>query len=113
AAIRRRLDIALALLALGAMSLQMRRNIAQFCLVASPLALIAIRSIFTQRATAETRSQGALRVAANAVPAPAARVPAAVILCGTLALTVWWLAGLWTGHFYFTERRPGRRLAAG
>ncbi|MEE8169818.1 MAG: tetratricopeptide repeat protein [Phycisphaerae bacterium] len=98
AAWRRRWDWVLTILVLGAMSTQMRRNIALFAVGAAPLAVVALMSLGTRPRREPTGSSGIVRLTAQ---------------LATLVLLVWWLAGIWTGRFYFDERRPTRRLAAG
>lgn len=76
------------------MSTQMRRNIAQFALVAAPLSILAIRAALQRTFL------------------PTARLRT-VVAVGLILASGWWLSGLVTGRFYFDERRINRELGAG
>ena len=91
---------AIALLILFAMSTQMRRNVAQFAFVASPLALGAMAARLT-----------ALRGAAHLVIARRYLRPA--LSGATILLAAWWVHGIWTGRFYYVERRITREIGEG
>ncbi len=80
-----------------AMSIQMRRNVAQFALVASPLSVAALAVFLRQ--FAPDRSFGRwVRTAALVV---------------TIALSGWWIAGIANGRFYYVERRISREFGTG
>lgn len=88
---------AFSLLLLFAMSTQMRRNICQFALVASPLAMVAFSS-FKPWATDV---------------AVAARRVRFVALIATIAVAAWWTFGVVEGRFYYKERRINRTFGIG
>lgn len=92
---RGRLGEAFVLLLLAAMSIQMRRNIAPFALIAAPLALAAMHGIIARR-LAPIRQTGQILSAV-----------AALLLAG------WWSFGIVTGRFYYTERRITREFGGG
>ena len=108
---RRAWGIALVIALMALMSTQMRRNIAQFALVASPLAIGQLAGRRDGAATDPTSADPARASPAGAWSARRRAWVAAQAL--TVLLTGWWLIGLWSGQFYYDERRPGRRLAAG
>jgi len=96
--VRRRLAEAAAIVLLLLMSLEMRRNIAQFAMVAAPLAIGGI---------------GMWRALWGRLPSPnriALRRLAAAI---TIGLCCWWVFTLVSGRFYFSERRISREFGAG
>ncbi|MFO0973594.1 MAG: hypothetical protein U1A27_09170 [Phycisphaerae bacterium] len=97
AVVRRRTTDALVILLLAAMSLTLRRNIAQFALVAAPLAVAALHAWLRDRPASLALRRGAT----------------ATLLMASISLAAFWLAGLWTGRFYAAERRSGRSLGAG
>jgi hypothetical protein len=88
---------ALVLVMFFAMSTQMRRNIAPFAFVATPLALGAIAAAFPWSALDRT-----LR-----------RVVRSVLLAGTIGLAGWWIVGIASGRFYYVERRITRQFGSG
>lgn len=92
-----KLDAALALLVLFAMSTQMRRNICQFALVAAPLAMIAFSQVKPWAADV----------------AVAARRVRFVAILVTIGLAAWWTLGIVGGGFYYQERRINRVFGAG
>lgn len=88
---------ALAVLMLLVMSTQMRRNIAQFALVAAPFCMIAFAG---------------LQAWSPEVQKAARRVRAALLLA-TILLSVFWIHGIVDGRFYFVERRINRVFGIG
>lgn len=96
AILRRRWAELLFLAILVAMSLQMRRNIAQFALAGAPIAVCLIAA-----------GNGAVRATA------ARRVASIVGSLSVIALAGLWCYGIVTGRFYFTERRLNREFGAG
>jgi len=101
AALRRRWDVLATLLLFAAVSTQMRRNIAPFAIVAAPLIVIEFAAVIRA---------GGPRLRALSFLGRRARLAASLATCGLL---LHWLTGIWSGGFYFEERRPARRLAAG
>jgi len=92
-----RIGSLLAMLILLAMSLKMRRNIAQFAFAASPLALGAVGALVQRK-----------------VPlAPIWKALRAGVLAATMLLAGWWIYGLVEGRFYYAERRITRQFGAG
>ncbi len=98
---RGRLGPALFVIILLAMSTQMRRNIAQLAFAASPLAIGAIATLVRHRlAQPSSQSFGVSvfrRLAAFAA----------------ILVSCFWITGIWTGQFYYTERRITRTLGMG
>ena len=97
ALVKRRWAELLLLLILFAMSLQLRRNIAQFALAGAPLAIVLLSG-----ATAGAATTGRLR-----------RLAAGGLSVGALALALLWIVGLVNGRFYFVERRLSRQFGTG
>lgn len=95
--IRMRIAAALAILTLFLMTTQMRRNIAQFAFVATPLAVGAI-SMFVGRSRLQGHWRRVLKFSC-------------VFLVATLAC--WWTIQVIDGRFYYAERRIGREFGAG
>jgi hypothetical protein len=91
---------AVAVLILFAMSTQMRRNIAQFAFVASPLTVGAIAGYL-----------GSL--AARGRFSPLRRYLKAGLSITTIVLAAWWIQTIWTGRFYYVERRITREPGFG
>jgi tetratricopeptide (TPR) repeat protein len=91
-----RLGAACAVLLLVVMSTQMRRNIAQLALVASPLAAMAF-------------STGAAKLGQW----PAGRRLRDVFAIVVIGLLLWWTYGIVAGRFYYDERRLTRQLGTG
>lgn len=89
--VRGRFGPAVILALLAIMSLQMRRNIAQFALASIPLALGLV-------ATTKAGSLSKLRS------------PLAVVAA---VLSLWWTGQILTGSFYFSERRITRQFGTG
>jgi hypothetical protein len=96
-----RLGPALFVLILLMMSTQMRRNIAQLAFAASPLAIGAIATWARSRSAV----WGPRRFGVSAFRRLTA---AAVILVSCL-----WIGGIWTGRFYYVERRITREADLG
>lgn len=92
-----RIGPALAVIALLAMSTQMRRNIAQFAIAAAPLSMAAF-SFFRAWSPQAARMGKSVRTA---------------LLCGTIVLSAWWCFGIVEGRFYFAERRVNRVFGSG
>ncbi|MCK6486578.1 MAG: hypothetical protein HUU22_14250 [Phycisphaerae bacterium] len=132
AAWRRRWGWLLALLVLVALSTQMRRNIALFAVGGAPLIVAALsprRSSAgapivagTVKRPPETgpesqRVAGSGRLAVNerspGMGESLSRRLGPVLRMAAIVLALWWLHGIWSGRFYFDERRPARRLATG
>ena len=86
---------AVAVLILFAMSTQMRRNIAQFAFAASPLAVGAIAGYL-----------GSLADRVRFKTPPRYLKPGLAI--ATILLATWWIQTIWTGRFYYVERRITR-----
>ncbi len=94
---RRQVGPILVVVAFFAMSIQMRRNIAQFALVASPLSVAALVVFF--RRFAPGRGFGRwVRTAA---------------LAATIVVSGWWIVGIVNGRFYYQERRITREFGTG
>ncbi|HKQ46503.1 MAG TPA: hypothetical protein VJZ71_00355 [Phycisphaerae bacterium] len=91
-----RLGAALSVLLLVAMSTQMRRNIAQLALAASPLAAVAMSSAL-----------------ARLGPWPTGRRLRGVLSWVMIGLSIWWTYGIVEGRFYFSERRVTRQFGTG
>lgn len=91
-----RLGAALSVLLLVAMSTQMRRNIAQLALAASPLAAIAWSSAL-----------------ARLGPRPAGRRLRDILSLVVIGLSIWWTYGIVEGRFYYAERRVTRQFGTG
>jgi len=89
---RRHFGAALVIVAMALLSTQMRRNIPLLALSGAPLAVAGLAA-FPMRG---------LRRTWVAVPAGLTVIAAAVAL-----------VGVWSGRFYFLERRPERSLSAG
>src|SRR5262249_38892111 len=81
-----------------AMSLQMRRNIAQFALVCAPLAVASLASPHAAR----TGAIGSIRRYVAG---------AASVVCA--GMSIWWIVGIVDGRFYFVERRFTREFGVG
>lgn len=94
---QRQIGPALAVLLLFVMSTQMRRNICQFALVASPLAMLAFSRFKPW--------SGEAIIAARRV-----RFVAMIV---TIAAATWWTFGIVEGRFYYKERRINRVFGAG
>lgn len=94
---RRRFAEAAAVVLLFFMSLQMRRNIAQFAIVAAPLAVGGMAMWRTGQRLRSPSHDGLRRLAA-------------IIMIG---LCTWWIVALVSGRFYFVERRINRAFGAG
>lgn len=92
---KRRLGEAFVVILLGVMSFQMRRNIAQFAFIASPLSIAAM-VLF---ASGAMRSLSAL-----------ARVVSTAAVCLS---SVYCITGITSGYFYFVERRVNREWGSG
>jgi tetratricopeptide (TPR) repeat protein len=92
-----KLGEAVAVLALFAMSTQMRRNIAQFAFVAAPLSMAAM---------AQVSWRLSLR---GSVP----RILRSILLIATIALSARWTYGIVEGRFYYVERRINRDFGVG
>jgi tetratricopeptide (TPR) repeat protein len=90
-----RLGAALAVVILFAMSTQMRRNIAQFALVATPLTVIAWSDAISN-----------LRHSAYQLLRNVAAIAA-------IGLSLWWTFGIIEGRFYYDERRITRQFGTG
>lgn len=88
---------ALAVLLLFVMSTQMRRNICQFALVASPLAMLAFSRF---------------KPWSNEAMIAARRVRFIAVLV-TIGAAAWWTFGIVEGRFYYRERRINRIFGAG
>ncbi len=86
---------ALVLLLLAAMSIQMRRNVAPFALVAAPLAVAALHRALADRLT---------------LMHPTGRLLSTVT---ALLLAGWCSVGIVTGRFSYTERRITREFGSG
>lgn len=132
AAWRRRWDWLLALLVLVALSTQMRRNIALFAVGGAAL-IVALLS--PRRSSGNGNVPGgtvkrapgtgadlhagaesgrlALKGPSSGIGESFSRRLGPVLRAASIVLTLWWLGGIWTGRFYFDERRPARRMAAG
>lgn len=95
--VRRQWGMVLAILILLAMSTQMRRNIAQFAMVAAPLLMIGLGGLTAW-------SPESLR---------AARQIRAVLCVVTLGLCAYWTFGIVEGRFYYKERRINRVFGTG
>lgn len=91
-----RLGSALGILLLVAMSTQMRRNIAQLALAASPLAAITLSA-----------------AVARLGPWPAGRRLRDIFSIAVLGLSIWWAYGIADGGFYYSERRVTRQFGTG
>jgi hypothetical protein len=91
--IRVQIGAAIVLLILAIMSLQMRRNIAQFALAGAPLAIGVIASIRLFAVSGLKALQ--------------------ILACAVSLLAGWWTVQIGTGRFYFTERRITRQFGTG
>jgi hypothetical protein len=96
--VRRRLAEAAAVVLLLLMSLEMRRNIAQFAIVAAPLAIGGIGMWRPLWKRLPPRGQDTTR-----------RLAATLMI----GLCCWWIASVVSGRFYFAERRISREFATG
>jgi len=94
--LQRTLERACLLALFGAMAFEMRRNIAQFALVAGPLAVV----IFAE-------------VARSLTPGRFRRIAGGVLATVVLAVAAWWTVAVIDGRFYFSERRINRELGFG
>ncbi|QDV91856.1 hypothetical protein RAS2_29630 [Phycisphaerae bacterium RAS2] len=92
---RGRLGEAFVLILLAAMSIQMRRNIAPFALIAAPVAVTSLHASLSQRLHA-------MRHAARTLS-----VVAALLGVG------YWATSIVSGRFYYTERRITREFGGG
>jgi hypothetical protein len=97
---RGQLGPAIAVLILFAMSIQMRRNIAQFAFVASPLAVGAIAG-YLGSLTDKGRFKTPRRYLKSGLSIAA------------IVLAAWWIQTIWTGRFYYVERRITREPGSG
>lgn len=88
---------ALATFVFIAMSLQMRRNIAQLAFVAAPLVAAAVASL----------------VSRYIVPQRTRRWVHRTLMAVTLVYTIWTIYAVVEGRFYFSERRITRRFGSG
>ena len=98
--VRGQIGPAIALLVLFAMSTQMRWNIAQFAFVAAPLAAGILAAYWRGNG-------GGVRFATqqrNLKPCLAA---------ATVLLAAWWVLDIYTGRFYYVERRITREWGTG
>lgn len=95
-----RVGPALFVIVLLAMSAQMRRNIAQLAFAASPLAVGAVAAWIRSRYSAHAFRRFGVSVFRFSILAP-------------VVLACWWINGIWTGRFYYTERRITRTLGMG
>jgi len=96
-----RLGPALFVIVLLAMSTQMRRNIAQLAFAASPLTVGAIAAFARYRLAQPSSRRFGVSVLRRLTAA-------AAILVSCL-----WIGGIWTGRFYYVERRITRQLGNG
>jgi hypothetical protein len=96
---RGRIGPAIAIAIMLAMSTQMRRNIAQFAFVASPLAIGAL---------AATMSPWGEKVRVSV-----GRYIRPLLAVATVFLSLWWIGEIWTGRFYYVERRITREMGRG
>ncbi|MFH1417875.1 MAG: hypothetical protein ABII12_06275 [Planctomycetota bacterium] len=98
--LRRQTGAALTVLLFLLMSIQMRRNIAQFAFVASPLAVAAIVPF-------------AQRIFRTPDWAKSGRITGALLALATIGAAGWWITGIVDGRFYFSERRITREFGTG
>lgn len=78
------------------MSIQMRRNIAQFALIASPIAVMAW-----------------VGAASRVGSWPAGRTLRKILSVAAAGLSLWWVYGIVGGRFYYDERRVTREFGTG
>lgn len=86
---------AMVLVLFFAMSTQMRRNIAQFAIVAAPLSVAALAAI-------RMPDDATLR-----------RIGRSLLFVVAVGASCWWTHGIVTGRFYYTERRIAREFGHG
>jgi hypothetical protein len=91
---------AVAMLILFAMSTQMRRNIAQVAFVASPLAVGAIAGYLGSLA-----DRGRFKTPRRYLKSG--------LSIATILLAAYWIQTIWTGRFYYVERRITRESWSG
>lgn len=96
-----RLGAALFVIILLAMSTQMRRNIAQLAFAASPLAIGAVAAFVRHRLAQPSSRRFGVSVF---------RRLAAI---AAILVSLWWIGGIWTGRFYYVERRITRQADLG
>jgi len=85
------------------MSVQMRRNVALFAMIATPLAVGAVASAFPW--SAFDRPSSFWRFGVSALRR--------FLIAVTIGLAGWWIYGIADGRFYYVERRITREFGTG